>query len=284
MLYADVLNYLSHTLPEGQDVAACEEARAILLDAGARNLADLRAASIYADTTDSQARHLLQMGKVADTERLETEVYAYAEKVLAKRPGDLRSMANRALAADLLGRLAIRRHDYAVATEYAAKSAEAGESYVRFNPSDLNSWVYWIRGARTAGDRAAGAGPGRRGDRRLPQGGGARARFAQARQPGAHALEQLGPVDDQRRPRRPVRRGPEIASMAAAAAAKEAAARRRRRAVRDVPCSNCTATRCRRDSTWTWATTRPPSTRRRRWRRGMRALEFVQDETGRQPP
>ena len=147
MLYADVLNYLSHTLPEGEDVAACEEARAILLDAGARNLADLRAASIYADTTDSQARHMLQMGKVADTERLETEVYSYAEKVLAKRPGDLRSMANRALAADLLGRLAIRRHDYAVATDYAAKSAEAGESYVRFNPSDLNSWVYWIRGA-----------------------------------------------------------------------------------------------------------------------------------------
>jgi hypothetical protein len=146
MLYADALNYLSHTLPPGEDVAACEEARAILLDAGARNLADLRAASIYADTTDSQARHLLQMGKVADTERLETEVYAYAEKVLAKRPGDLRSMANRALAADLLGRLAIRRHDYAIAAEYASKSAEAGESYVRFNPSDLNSWVYWIRG------------------------------------------------------------------------------------------------------------------------------------------
>jgi tetratricopeptide (TPR) repeat protein len=67
--------------------------------------------------------------------------------VLAKRPGDLRSMANRALAADLLGRLAIRRHDYAVATDYAAKSAEAGENYVRFNPSDLNSWVYWVRGA-----------------------------------------------------------------------------------------------------------------------------------------
>jgi hypothetical protein len=146
MLYADVLNYLSHTLPPGEDVAACEEARAILLDAGARNLTDLRAASIYADTTDSQARHLLQMGKVAETERLETEVYEYAEKVLAKRPGDLRSMANRALAADLLGRLAIRRHDFGVATDFAAKSAEAGESYVRFNPSDLNSWVYWARG------------------------------------------------------------------------------------------------------------------------------------------
>jgi hypothetical protein len=88
----------------------------------------------------------LLLGKVAEAEKLETEVYAIAEKVLAQRPGDLRSMANRALAADFLGRLAIRRHDYVAATDYAARSALAGENYVRFNPSDLNSWVYWVRG------------------------------------------------------------------------------------------------------------------------------------------
>jgi hypothetical protein len=88
----------------------------------------------------------LLLGKVAEAEQLETEVYAIAEKVLAQRPGDLRSMANRALAADFLGRLAIRRHDYVAATDYAARSAVAGENYVRFNPSDLNSWIYWVRG------------------------------------------------------------------------------------------------------------------------------------------
>ena len=55
-------------------------------------------------------------------------------------------MRNRALAADLLGRLADRRHDYVVAPDFASKAAQAGESYVRFNPSDLNSWVYLIRG------------------------------------------------------------------------------------------------------------------------------------------
>ena len=38
---------------------------------------------------------------------LEHEVYDIAEKVLAKRPGDLRSMKNRALAADLLGEIAM---------------------------------------------------------------------------------------------------------------------------------------------------------------------------------
>ncbi|MGB7906062.1 MAG: hypothetical protein WCF43_15305, partial [Steroidobacteraceae bacterium] len=146
MLYADTLNYLSHTQSLDKRIATCEEARAILLDVGGRDLSDLRAASIYADTSDSQARHSLLLGQVVEAEKLELEVYGIAEKVLAQRPGDLRSMANRALAADFLGRLAIRRHDYVAATDYAARSAVAGENYVRFNPSDLNSWVYWVRG------------------------------------------------------------------------------------------------------------------------------------------
>ncbi len=146
MIYADTLNYLSHTLPPEKRIAVCEESRKILTDLGARDLKDLRAASIYADTSDSQARHALVLGRVADAEALEKEVYSIAEGVLAQRPGDLRSMANRALAADLLGRLAMRRHDYTAAADFAHKSATAGENYVRFNPSDLNSWIYWIRG------------------------------------------------------------------------------------------------------------------------------------------
>lgn len=146
MLYADILNYLSHTQPLEQRLATCDEARKILADLGATNLTDLKAASIYADTSDSEARHALRLGRVEDAERLEKEVYEIAEGVLAQRPGDLRSMANRALAADLLARLAIRRSDFAAAEQYAAKSALAGENYVRFNPSDFNSWVYWVRG------------------------------------------------------------------------------------------------------------------------------------------
>ena len=144
--YADVLNYLSHTQPLEQRLATTEEARAILLDAGARDYANLRAASIYADTTDSQARHAMKLGDVDQATRLEAEVYTVAEKVLAQRPGDLRSMANRALAAGLMGDLALRQGDFTRAAEYAAKAERAGEDYVRFNPSDLNSWIYLIRG------------------------------------------------------------------------------------------------------------------------------------------
>lgn len=146
MLYADVLNYLSHAQPLEQRLATCDEARKILAGLGAKDLSDLRAASIYADVSDSEARHALLLGRVQDAERLESEVYEIAEGVLAQRPGDLRSMANRALAADLLARLAIRRTDFPAAEQYAAKSALAGENYVRFNPSDYNSWVYLVRG------------------------------------------------------------------------------------------------------------------------------------------
>lgn len=146
MLYADILNYYSHSLPLEKRLAVCEESRKILADIGAKDMTDLRAASIYADTSDSQARHALLLGRVNEAEALEKEVYRIADGVLAQRPGDLRSMANRALAADLLGRLATRRHDYPTAAEFAQKEIVAGENYVRFNPSDLGAWQYWIRG------------------------------------------------------------------------------------------------------------------------------------------
>jgi tetratricopeptide (TPR) repeat protein len=152
VVYADVLNYLSHQQPKEEAIATCEEARKVLVDLGALDFTDLGAASVYADTSDSQARHALALGRLDDAERLTHEVYAIAEKVLAQRPGDFRSMRNRALAADLLGRLAMRRHDYAAAAEYAARSEHAGESYVQFNPSDLSAWDYWIRGKEQMSD------------------------------------------------------------------------------------------------------------------------------------
>ena len=147
LAYADILNYLSHSKVKKEDaVATCEEARKILGGMGALDLSDLTAASVYADTSDSEARHALALGRLDEAVRLEQEVYAIAEKVLAQRPGDLRSMQNRALAADLMGRVAARRHDYSEAAELAARSAQAGEDNVRFNPSDLSAWVYWVRG------------------------------------------------------------------------------------------------------------------------------------------
>ena len=153
LVYADVLNYLSHRRETKEEaVATCEEARKILVDLGALDLSNLRAASVYADTSDSQARHALVLGRVDDAERLEGEVYAIAEKVLAQRPGDLRSMANRVLAAELLGKLAGYRHDHRTALEYATRAEEAGEDYVRFNPSDLGSWGYWVLGKEAMAD------------------------------------------------------------------------------------------------------------------------------------
>ena len=134
-------------------MAMCDEARALLAGLGAVDLTNLTAASVYADTADSEARHARQAGRLDDADRLEREVYDIAEKVLARRPGDLRSMKNRALAANLLGEIASTRHDDAAAAQYAERAALAGEDVVRFNPSDLGTWQYWIMGRGQVAER-----------------------------------------------------------------------------------------------------------------------------------
>ena len=144
--YADTLNTLSHSQPKDVGVATCQEALDILAGMGALDLSDLNAGSAYADTADSQARHLLSLGRVDEAQKVERGVYDLTEKVLAQRPGDLRSLADRFFAAQLLSTIADRRHDDATAAEYAARAAHAGEDYVRFNPSDRQTWGWWITG------------------------------------------------------------------------------------------------------------------------------------------
>ena len=152
ILYADILNHLSHAQSKEQGIAMCEEARAVLAGMGALELQDLTAASIYADTADSQARHAMALGRLEDAASLEQQVYDIAEGVLARRPGDIRSMKNRSLAADVLGRLAMRRQDYAAAAQYMTRSEQAGEDIVRFNPGDLGSWQYLVRAMEQSAD------------------------------------------------------------------------------------------------------------------------------------
>lgn len=48
----------------------------------------------------------------------------------------------------------MRRHDYVKAAQFAERSAAAGEDLVRFNPSDLGSWQYLIRGRAQIADIA----------------------------------------------------------------------------------------------------------------------------------
>jgi hypothetical protein len=152
--YADILNHWSHAQPKlEQGIAMCDEARDLLAGIGAVDLTNLTAASVYADTADSEARHSMQLGRLDEADRLEREVYDIAEKVLAKRPGDLRSMKNRALAANLLGEIAVSRHDEVAAARYADQAAKAGEDVVRFDPSDLGTWQYWLMGRAQVASR-----------------------------------------------------------------------------------------------------------------------------------
>ncbi|HEY7872182.1 MAG TPA: hypothetical protein VIC31_05630 [Rudaea sp.] len=151
-LYADDLNYLSHTQPHETAVATCEEARKVLADLGALDLTDLNAASSYADTADSEARFLMALGRLDAAQKLEQQVYDLTEKVLVQRPNDLHSLEDRGLAADLLSRVADRRHDDTVAADYAKREVQAGEDWVRFDPSNLQAWWGWTLGLRQVAD------------------------------------------------------------------------------------------------------------------------------------
>ena len=138
--YAEILNYFSHARPKEDRVATTQEARKILKGLGALELTDLQATAAYADTADSEARHLTALGRLDEAKVLAREVYGLAEKVLEQRPGDLQSLANRYLAADMLSTLADRQHDDAAASDFAQRSVEAAEEAIRFNPSNIDYW------------------------------------------------------------------------------------------------------------------------------------------------
>ena len=142
-VYADVLNYLSHSQTKLEGIATCEESRQILAGLGALDLTDLSAASAYGDVTDSEARHSLDLGRLDDAERLEQEVYKLSGQVLVKRPGDLRAMADRWYGPNVLSTVAADRLDFVSALEYARMGLQAGDDYVRFNPADSLGWQLW---------------------------------------------------------------------------------------------------------------------------------------------
>ncbi|MBS0192798.1 MAG: hypothetical protein JSR34_00950 [Proteobacteria bacterium] len=153
LIYADALNYLSHSQSYAQGVKTCDEARKVMAGIGALDLRDLDAAASYADIADSESRFLLQLNRLDEAQQLEQQVYAMTEQVLTRRPGDLHSMWNRYFAADQLARIAVRRHDDATAMDYARKSVQIGEDVVRFNPSDMQGWGFWQTGLRTVAEQ-----------------------------------------------------------------------------------------------------------------------------------
>ncbi|HET7558193.1 MAG TPA: hypothetical protein VFK08_08995 [Rhodanobacteraceae bacterium] len=145
-LYAQDLDYLSHALPPAQGVATCDEGRKVLVGLGALELSDLDATSEYADTADSEARELVTLGHYERAQQLEQQVYELAEKIIARRPGDLHAMQDRAWAAGLLSDLARFRHDDVAQAQFAQRAEQAGEDEVRFNSSDLAAWWRWTLG------------------------------------------------------------------------------------------------------------------------------------------
>ncbi len=140
---ADMLGMLPHLQPREEALITCEESRKILEDLGAVNLSDLTAASAYGDATDTQARIAYRLGRLDESERLAKIVGDISEKVLERRPGDLRAMVDRFYAANDLGTVAEARHQFAEAEAHYAQEMEAAKNYALFNPADTLAWRDW---------------------------------------------------------------------------------------------------------------------------------------------
>ena len=138
----DILQYaaLEGSDPE-KGAADCEESRKVLAGMGALEMTDLSAASIYADVCDTESRIDLGLGRLDDAEHLAQLDGQIAEKVLARRPGDLRAMKDHFQSPDVLGRVAEARGRYVEAEGFHRKSLEAARSYASFNPSDSDGWL-----------------------------------------------------------------------------------------------------------------------------------------------
>jgi len=124
-----------------EGVADSEESRRILAAAGASDLSDLLAASIYGDVTDTESRLELELGHPERARELATEVGQVAEKVLEKRPGDLRALKDRFLSADVLGEVYDAENNLEGSISQARKAYDASVNYTYFNPSDFEGWL-----------------------------------------------------------------------------------------------------------------------------------------------
>ena len=91
----------------------------------ALDLSNLNAASgVCGRQADSKRATCWIWGDADEAQKVESQVYELTEKVLVQRPGDLRSLANRFFATDLLGTLAERRHDDTAAADYGRARGE----------------------------------------------------------------------------------------------------------------------------------------------------------------
>ncbi|HEY7871199.1 MAG TPA: hypothetical protein VIC31_00585, partial [Rudaea sp.] len=144
-LYADTLNIICLNQQPQQALPICDEALKTLAGLGALDLSDLDAAASWADTADTKSGELQALGRVDEAQKLEQQVFAMTEKVLARRPGDLHSLQDHFFAARRLGELAASRHDVTPAAKYADEAVQAARDWVRFDPSSLAAWSRWAQ-------------------------------------------------------------------------------------------------------------------------------------------
>jgi hypothetical protein len=142
---ADALQFLALEKKPDEGIVLCEESRKVLTDMGATNLVDLTAASLYGDVCDTESRLALSLGRLEEAENLSKSVGEIAQKVLARRPGDLRAMRDMFESPDVLASVARAKEDYPADEGFQRAVVQAAKNYILFNPTDSYGWQTWSR-------------------------------------------------------------------------------------------------------------------------------------------
>jgi len=141
--YAFILGWVSHAQPAAeQSVLTCDEALQLLAGMGALDLSDPEAAVLWADTADSQARHLFALGRLEEAAALEHRSLDVATRITAQQPNNLASRRALWFATELLGLIDARNHRETTALEWFRKSEQFAADYLRLNPSDSKGSHY----------------------------------------------------------------------------------------------------------------------------------------------
>ncbi len=136
--YAKTLIGLLRFEPAAEAKAALlDEAKAVLVEAGALDLSDLTATGLYSHAlsiTTSIKRDS------PDAERLNREALELAERVLEKRPGDLMALSTRGLAQFFLALVEVARNRHEAAIDRLTAAEKASQDFLRASPTLTSSW------------------------------------------------------------------------------------------------------------------------------------------------
>lgn len=141
-LYAEAISFYGPmTQNPDEAIRDCEEARKIFRELGAVDVTDLNLTACYCVTNDNLAQVYLAQGRLDEADELENECSALADRMLAKRPGDLEALEIRWAGDWTKSEIAERRFQTARALQLAESAMQRAKEFAKFDQEGAASMV-----------------------------------------------------------------------------------------------------------------------------------------------